>query len=179
MTVPNTTRTAYHGGDGADTSFPYSFRILDETHLQVVITDALGVDTVQVLNTDYTVTGVKESSGTVEMTLAPANGETLKIERIMPLTQLTDFRNQNTIADIPPETLEDAIDYQMMLMQQVNATVGQPDVYTLADRPVASAVYAGTTIRIVDAGSPGERQVCELSADGTTYTWVTTATGGL
>ncbi len=184
MTVPNATRSVFYAGDTGSPVFvfPYAFKILDQAHLVVLLTDAAGVDTPQVLATDYTVDGVQlAAGGDVTMIVAPLDNETLKIERIVPLTQLIDLPNQGNYF---PETIEDGFDYGIMASQQLAVTVaaaaaiGLPTIYTTATRPIPSVLFEGVVIRVIDAATSELRQACMLSADGSTYTWVTYATGG-
>lgn len=57
MTIPSTPRKAGPLlGNGVTTSFPFSFKVFAPTDVKVVIANSAGVETVLVLNSDYTVT---------------------------------------------------------------------------------------------------------------------------
>jgi hypothetical protein len=107
-----------YNGNGATTSFSYGFKIIDEAHIQVILTDADGVETVQTITTDYTVTGVGvDGGGNVSMVVAPATGELLTMKLDVPLTQEVDLENQGAFF---AETIESAIDKvtQIVIQQQ-------------------------------------------------------------
>lgn len=124
-TVTSTTNRVDYTGSGSAHAFPYTFRIFANTDLLVTVRDSDSVETTLVLNTDYSVTGVGNNSGSITLIDASqdwldADGDlaatwSLTIRRIRPLTQLTDIRNQGTYF---PETHEDQFDRQIMIAQQ-------------------------------------------------------------
>lgn len=126
MTVSSTTnRVSYTGNDSTDT-YNYTFRIFANTDLLVIVKNTTtDVETTLTLTTDYTVTGVGGSGGTIVLagsgkawqgTGANLNtGYKLYIRRVLPLKQLTDIRNQG---DFYPEVHEDALDKLIMIEQQ-------------------------------------------------------------
>lgn len=139
-----------YAGNGSTTAFAYSFRILDEDDLLVVLQSAAGADTVQTITTHYTVSGVgDEGGGTVTMVTAPASGETLSIIQDAPATQLTDYATGD---GFPAAAHEDALD------NAVNAVKRARD---LADRSLAlqdgdvtgSGQYAAGGNKITGLGS--------------------------
>lgn len=134
MTVASATaRSGPYAGNGSTTVFAYTFRILDQTHLRVVLTNAAGVETVLALTTHYSVSGVGSSGGgSITMVTAPATGETLTVVRDVPFTQETDYQNQGAYY---AETVEDAIDLLTMTDQQLAESIGRS--VTL---PVASTI---------------------------------------
>ena len=117
MTVSSQVNRKDYAGNGSTTAFATEFRFLQDTDLKVILTvDSTGVETDQVLTTDYTVTGVgNDSGGTVTMIVPPATGETLTIKRDGPLTQNTDYVEND---DFPAESHERALDKLTMNMQQ-------------------------------------------------------------
>lgn len=124
MTVASATaRSGPYAGNGSTTVFAYTFRILDETHLRLVLANAAGVESVLVLTTHYSVSGVGSSGGgNVTMATAPVTGETLTIVRDVPFTQETDYQNQGAYY---AETVEDAIDLLTMTDQQLSERMGR------------------------------------------------------
>ena len=98
MTIPaGQSGVTYHTGNGTASTFDYEFKITAEADLKVTQTDTAGVDTVLVLNTDYTVTGVGNNAGG-SITLvagALASNYTLAIEDDVEVSQLTPFGNQS------------------------------------------------------------------------------------
>ncbi len=119
MTISSSVaKSGPYNGNGATTSFSYGFKIIDESHVQVILTDSDGIETVQTIATDYTVTGVGvDGGGNVSMVVAPATGELLTLKLDVPLTQEVDLENQGAFF---AETIESALDKvtQIVLQQQ-------------------------------------------------------------
>lgn len=124
MTVPSeTNRSGPYNGNGSTTDFAYGFRIVDEDHLRVILTSALGVEATLTIDTDYTVSDVGEAAGgEVTLTDAPATGETITILRNVPFVQETDLENQGAYY---AETVEDAFDLAAMRDQQLAEEVAR------------------------------------------------------
>jgi hypothetical protein len=125
MTVSSQLNRKSFAGDGATTSFattPVVF--FDTSDLEVYVLDTVtGIQTLLVLDTDYTVTGGAGSTGTVNLAGgsspygAPSADENLIILRVLPLTQETDFvQNDPSDADVA----EEALDRLVMVAQQLD-----------------------------------------------------------
>jgi hypothetical protein len=175
MTVQTTIRLVDNPGDGSSTVFPYPFKIFVASHLVVTIIDAVGVGIVQSLGVDYTVSGVNMTNGgNVTMTVAPAGTETLRIERTVPATQLTDLRNQGTYL---PQNVENAMDWIVMAIQAqlavLVASAGsvRPGFYTDSPetRPVAVASNKGLLYYVQNAGGNTRLESIYEKATGGTY----------
>jgi hypothetical protein len=119
MTLETTTNKTIFLGNNATTTFTYSFIIPTAASARVIYTDADGVE-LEVAPAAYTITGINDpDGGTVEYPLSGspiATGTTLTVERIVPLEQTTDLVNQGGYY---PSVVEDALDYQMMAIQQI------------------------------------------------------------
>jgi len=119
MTVPATTRKAGpYTGTGAQTVFPFSFKIFTTTDVKVVVADLAGVETT--LSSGYTVTAnsdqVASPGGSVTMAVAPATGYKLSILGNLPYDQtlaIPGGGNYNPVAH------ENALDRIVEQMQQV------------------------------------------------------------
>ena len=124
MTITaQTSKTGPYNGNGTTTVFSYTFEVQDEAHLVVTLADASVVETVQVLNTDYTVSGVGNANGgQITMSTAPVVGYTLTISRNIPITQEVDLENRRSVA---PEVLEDAYDKLTQIAQDLSEQVGR------------------------------------------------------
>ena len=124
MTITaQTSKTGPYNGNGTTTVFSYTFEVQDEAHLVVTLADASGVETVQVLNTDYTVSGVGNANGgQITMSTAPASTYTLTISRNIPITQEVDLENRRSVA---PEVLEDAYDKLTQISQDLSEQLGR------------------------------------------------------
>lgn len=131
MTVSSTTARVSYSGNGSTTAFAASFYFLANSHLKVILRNALGVETVQVLNTDYTVTGAgNPAGGTVTMVVAPPTGTTLTIARNVPLTQEVDYQPNDPF---PAESHEQALDKLTMIAQQQSDTNNRSLYFPITD----------------------------------------------
>ncbi len=103
-------------GVGNVNEYDYTFKIFDEGHLKVIVKDTADVETVLVINTDYTVDGVgRRTGGTVTLTVDLETDYTLTILRNIDIKQVTDFKNQGTFYG---SVHEDTFDRQTMVSQQ-------------------------------------------------------------
>lgn len=145
MTVSSSTSKVTYAGDGSTVAFTVPFYFLNQTHLQVILRDAAGVETVQVLTTNYSVTGAGvPAGGTVTMVAAPASGQTLAILRSVPLTQLTDYVTNDPF---PAQTHEDALDKLTMIAGMLNEAIGRAFTLPISVSGVSATVptpVAGT-----------------------------------
>lgn len=137
MTVSSELNRKQYAGNGVTTSFATSPVVFfDSSDLDVyVVTTATGAATLLTETTDYTVSGGDGSTGTVATTGlygAPSASQTLVIVRNVPLTQESDFV-QNDASDA--EVVEDALDKLTMALQQVDARVDRS--FVLADSDVS------------------------------------------
>lgn len=124
MTVSNEEYREDYDGNDSTTVFPVGFYFLADAELLVVLTVvATGVETTLVLDTDYTVqdAGVP-AGGSITLVVPPATGERLTIVRNMPLTQLTDYEEND---QFPAESHETALDRLTMLVQQLQEEVNR------------------------------------------------------
>lgn len=126
MTVTASGNRQQHTGNGTTTAFAFSNKIVfEKSHVVVTLTDTSvspEVDTIQVLNTDYTIADadLNEASGiTVTFTTAPTANDRVTIERIVPYTQTTDYVEAD---DFPAETHERALDLLAQGLQQLDDT---------------------------------------------------------
>lgn len=125
MSLSSATARNDYTGNGATSIYAYSFKVFDDDDLTVIVRDTDDVETTLTKTTDYTVSGVGESSGG-NVTLVNASqawltsgnlksNYVLTIKRELDLLQETDIRNQGTFL---PETHEDAFDKFVMMIQQ-------------------------------------------------------------
>lgn len=118
MTINTESTKRIYSGNGVATLFDYDFKIFTDADLLVtLIDDATAVETVQVLNTDYTVSGEGfEAGGKVSFAVAPASGKTVLIQSNVPYTQPADYKNQGRFF---PETMENSLDRATRQILQV------------------------------------------------------------
>lgn len=128
LTLAAATPTVTYAGNDAVGSFSFPFPVFQQSDLEVIIVGA--TKATLTLGTDYTVSGLSPggspalTTGVVTLiaTGQPwltgsnlATGYSLVIQRQMLVQQLTSLRNQGPYY---PETIEDALDYITMLLQQ-------------------------------------------------------------
>jgi hypothetical protein len=126
MTVSTETSQVSYSGNGSTTVFTVTFRFLENSHLKVILRDSAGVETDWVENTQYTLTGAGDPTGTLTVKTTPTDytpqsGETLVITRDVPKTQETDYVEND---DFPAQSHEDALDKLTMMVQQLATQIG-------------------------------------------------------
>lgn len=109
MTVQDSDIRRDFTGNGSTTEFDYNGTVYNTSHFDVILVDEDGVESSQVLNTDFTATIESDfSGGAVTMNTAPAVGERLVIFVNVPSTQLDDLQNYD---GTPADVFERAMDY--------------------------------------------------------------------
>lgn len=125
MALSTSSNKVIHAGNGVATSFAFTFPILEASHLQVIHTDA-GGNVITLAPSLYSATGIGSvNGGAVTYPLsgpALANGETLTILRVVPLTQTTVLSNQGGYY---PEIVEGRFDRIYMALQQLSEEIGR------------------------------------------------------
>ncbi len=136
-TVTSSTRSVTYSPSVNTTGFSVTFPFLDASWLKVTkITEATGVETVLTQGDDYTVQIPRAgSNGVVTTTVAVTSAYTIRIERVVPLTQETAFRNQGSFR---AAAHEDAFDKLTMALQQVQSTLAT----TISQSDIDAAVAA-------------------------------------
>ncbi|TXH49551.1 MAG: hypothetical protein E6Q97_22510 [Desulfurellales bacterium] len=157
MTVPaQDTRVTYTASGSSDT-FAYPFRILSSADLLVYVDDDL-----QVLTTDYTVTGVdEEDGGNVVFTADPAADSQVIIMRNMDYGR-TDFDYQNS-GSFRADTVNRDFDALALQIQQLAEKISRAPLLSVA------SVLAGLAFP-----SPGAGQYIRWNAAGTALEAVST-----
>lgn len=169
MSFASTTNRMDYVGNGNVDTYAYSFRIFSNTDLRVSIRDTDNEETLLVLSTDYTVTGVGSTAGgnVVLVNSGQAwldadgdlkSGYAITIRRVRPLTQATDIRNQG---DGYRETLEDTFDHAIMIDQQqqdeIDRSMKLPEsVATSAFDPTLPADIGGTVSKVPLTNEDGD-----------------------
>jgi microcystin-dependent protein len=132
MTITVDTARMDYVGAGATAVFPYSFKILDDDDIKVVVRHpTTDVETTLVKTTDYTVSGVDSPTGgnvtlvDVGQAWLDAGGNldtnwVLSIIRDLDFTQETDIRNQSVFFS---STHEDQFDRTIMQIQQIRNSI--------------------------------------------------------
>jgi hypothetical protein len=138
MSLATTVNKVQYTANGSTTAFSFPYKFNTNGDLTVTETNTTtGVDTIKVITTDYTVTGAGNAGGgTVTFVTAPVNTRRITIERLVALTQETDYQPDD---DFPAEVHEAALDKLTMIAQQLNAASAR----TLK-APVADSITLGT-----------------------------------
>ena len=139
MTVTTSTARVVHNGNGTTTQFAVPFRFLENAQVAVFLRDAAGGQTLWVENTQYTLSGADDAGGgpltvvTSPVDHTPAAGEKLVAIRAVPITQDTDYVENDPF---PAETHERALDKLTMVNQEqterLDRTFTIPETDTLA-----------------------------------------------
>lgn len=123
MTLSSSVNKVIYTGNGSTATYAYTFKILDEEDLIVTrVVIATGVETDQVLTTDYTVTGVGNPSGGNVILVAGNLPSTQKlvVRRVVDMIQEVDYVENDPF---PAETHEEALDRLTMMCQQLQEQV--------------------------------------------------------
>jgi hypothetical protein len=130
MTISTTASRISYTGNGSTVDFSFPYPVLVGTDLVVIETIiTTGVETVQVITTDYTVALVGGgATATVTAVTAPASTVTWTIYRNPAVTQGTDFTDNDPL---PAASIEDALDRLTMIEQRsrslVDRSLKQPE----------------------------------------------------
>ena len=107
---------SYVGNGSTATPYTVPFYFFTNQDIVVVVRDNNDVETVQTLNTDYTVTGAGNvSGGEILTTWAVPSSSRVSISRVIEATQLTSYEEADAF---PAKSHERALDKLTMLVQQ-------------------------------------------------------------
>ena len=125
MTISSTTVKNSYNGNGSTATFSYTFKIFQDSDLQVIIRSSNGTETVKTLTTHYTISGAGNSAGgsiTFTSGNIPSSGQTIVIRRNLPQTQSIDYIANDSF---PAESHEEGLDRAMMSVQQLQEEVSR------------------------------------------------------
>lgn len=151
MTVSSQTSSVSYLGDGVTTLLPVPYYFLEQTDLVVT---RVNVDTsvnTLILGSDYSVSGAGvQSGGAVAMFAPPLAGVQIIINRVVPVTQETDYVANDPF---PAESHERALDKLTMLAQQVSTSLDRALL-----RPIGKDYFDAKGYRISNVGNPTQNQ---------------------
>lgn len=148
-------RSGPYACNGATTRFPFAFKIYDEAHIRVILTDPAGVEADLDLGPDYTVTGVgDDGGGAIVVTTAPPTGHQLTLVLDVPFTQATDLENQGAYF---AETIERSFDLLTQQALQLKELVARSVVL-----PVTSMVSVTELVNATLALAKVQSQMVSL-----------------
>ena len=145
---------------GAGQTIAISWPFLASSDLTVIQTRS-GVDTLLVLNTDYTVTGggIIPAAGNVVM-VAGLNGDIITVYRSVPLTQTTQL---TTLSAIPAKTLETTYDRLVMQIQELQNSVQHALRVPLTNDATSDMALANRKGNVVGFDSSGNLTFYSIS----------------
>jgi hypothetical protein len=170
MTITNTTLASpTYNGNGSTTAFATGFQFISNSDLQVVVTDADGVETIKTLTTHYTVTGAGVAGGgTVTFLTAPASGTFVNIKSNVTLDQQVDYVEGGAFSAATHET---ALDKLTKAVQQIKEITDRSLKLPISNQSITtqtSPITAGYILGVNDAGTALEWKTPEDVASGAT-----------
>ena len=147
MTIPSTTRKAGpFTGNGSNTSFPFTFKVFSTADVAVTVNDALGAETVLVLDSDYSVTLNVDQEATPGGTVTyPISGTPLASGLKLSITGNVSYEQGTDIptgGDFNPTILENALDSLSMQIQQLDEAVSRAAVVPVTSPTDAAELSA-------------------------------------
>ncbi|WP_081054517.1 right-handed parallel beta-helix repeat-containing protein [Burkholderia vietnamiensis] len=134
MTVTSSLREVSYNTDGSSTDFAIPYYFLSDSHISVEKIDATGTVTPLIRGTDFDVSGEgNENGGTLHTTTTYPSGSRLRIFRVVPATQETEYQQNDPF---PAKATERALDKLTMLAQQNAAGVANSIRYPDAETDV-------------------------------------------
>jgi YD repeat-containing protein len=129
MTIPNQTSRISYTGDGSTTAFAVPFYFQANTDLVVYLQDTSGNQFLQVLGTNYNLSGATLSAGgTCTFVTAPTSGYLVAIYRDPPVTQTTSYNNNDPFAAKSHElALDKLTTLEQRTRDMVSRSLRQPD----------------------------------------------------
>ncbi len=164
-TVTSSTRTITYSPSVNTTSFAVPFAFTNANQLLVVkITEATEAETTLVRGTDYSVRMPADATqGSITTVVAVGSTHSLRITRVMPLTQATDLSAFNNYSGTRAETVADTL---LMQIQQVAAEIS--DSEESVDEGIAAHVGQSDphTQYVLENGASGGQTVIGGTASG-------------
>lgn len=158
MTIETSASSVTYTGNGATTSFDYSFLIPESEDVIVSLTTIADNTSEEIDPSLYNITGLDDPNGgsvTYPLSGSPiSSAYRLTIQRVLPLTQETDLTNQDGFY---PDVVESAFDTLCMQIQQVQEEIDRSVIFpvgTESDVPaLIAAILAGAANAAAAAAS--------------------------
>ncbi|NBP03380.1 MAG: hypothetical protein EBU90_25490, partial [Proteobacteria bacterium] len=174
MTVQSETSKIIYNGNGTTTAFSTSFAFILNNDVKVILTDPDDGEVLQTISTHYTITGAGTgSAGTVTMIDAPLSGQRLVIYRDPPLTQLTDYIENDAF---PAESHELALDKLTHIAQRIDEKInrglilseGSVGVDATLPQPKSNTILGWNNAGTALENKTNDSSVYTVKATGTT-----------
>jgi len=165
MTVVSETKKNQYNCDGEQVVFPYTFFILKKAHIQVVLCDPDGAETVLEITTQYEVSGAgNPEGGNVTTQAVYEEGYTLTLVRDVTSTQETDYIEHDMF---PASSHERALDKLTMIVQELEEKVDRaikvPVTDVTPDVKIPNAIVRA--LKLLGFDEDGDVSVDIVSAD--------------
>lgn len=135
MTISTTESSIAYNGNGVTLVFAVPFRFLVNSDLVVTRRNVADIESTLALNTDYTLTGANnDAGGTLTMAFALSVNDRLVINRVVGITQETDYPEGG---NFPAEAHERALDRLTMISQQLMRSIGRCLRFPASDTAVS------------------------------------------
>ena len=153
MTISTSTGRSQYNGNGVTTDFNTSFKVFEESHVEVTLTNSSGTDTVLNITTHYTV-ALGTSSATVTMLTPPATGETLTLRLNVPLTQTYDLVNGQAFnADNIEKALDLGTQVDQSLSEELSRTLKTPSSVSSSFEGTLPSITPKHILRVNESGT--------------------------
>ena len=169
MTVSSQTNKVIYTGNGVATEFAIPFSFLEQGHIKV----RQKLDDIQTERTDWEI-----RAGNLVFQTAPETGAEIAVIREVPLTQETDYR-ENEI--LPAETLERDFDKLTMQVQQLKEQIDRAVTVDVFDDTQAASLIPSIRQAVSDcqtavATTAANAQTATARADAATVSATNAAT---
>jgi hypothetical protein len=145
MTISSTTVKVSYSGNSSTTVFAYTFKILDDDEIQVIIRTSDGTETIKTKTTDYTVSGVGSAGGgNITFLAAPVTGQTVVLKRNTTKTQETDYVANDPF---PANSHEEALDRVTMIAQEIQEELQRSIKLSKTNTMTSTEFNVGATAR--------------------------------
>lgn len=138
MTVASSTNKITYAGNGSTRKWPFTFKVLDPSHLQVIVTDTNGAETT--LSAGYSV-DLDDNVVTYpidDLQDPLPSGYKITLLRWLPIVQELDLKNQS---NYEAEALEREYDYLTMTVQQLKEITDRSLVIPVSSNDTARPEY--------------------------------------
>jgi Pectate lyase superfamily protein len=156
MTTPSTARKAGPLlGTGSQTAWPFTFKVFAAGDVKVTIANSSGVETVLVLNTDYSVAlNANQDTSPGGTITYPISGSALPVGSTLTMVGDLDYDQPLDLpsgGNFSPLAIENQLDRQLMQTQQLKEQIDRSLKFPVSDEALnptlpAQAVRAGTVL---------------------------------
>jgi hypothetical protein len=170
MTVTNENSRNDYISNGSAITYAFTFKVLNQENIQVIIADLNGVESILVLGVGYTVALDADTGlGTITLTTAATINHTISLLRNMDFEQNTAIQNQGS-SQFSGKSFEQALDKLTLLSLQIKESIARAillpksSLLTELEIPVNLA-NAGKAIIVNPAGDNLEvKNLADISA---------------